>query len=674
MLSCHFRILRLVLAALLSISLAACGGGSGSNGHEVVDPGVPAHKPAAINLRWASLPKGGLNAIAFGNGRYVAATHYGVLTSDDGVTWSLPDTRFSIPLQKVIFAAGMFVGARGDGAIHTSHDGSVWTERHSGLGALIFSLFHADGRFIAAIPGKALVTSADGVIWNQVESTDVPTKVEFVGGRYFGSNYLGKDATSADGATWTELPGLPGALQRVRYLGGRFISLNVPAMFDPELRGSLIHTSDDGIHWTQRVATPAGDVLSDLYEVQNGIAAIGKGYVLYSADGLTWERRESGVANATVQLGRHHGEFVAISGAGTLMTSTDGIAWADRGKIREDVALLREFIAGDGPLVVWGNAVSDASHGTYGPDVIMSSADRSAWSASAPLLAPRPEDLIFAQGMFVGASAGFGGVSQIWSSIDGSNWQLRPVEGPVSKLGYGDGKFIAIGQNTILTSNDAITWTRRVSSTARPLIDVAFGNGTFVVLESSRQYDANGTYNPEPNVIWTSTDGVEWVTRTTGEVRSLQSIAFGNGRFVAVGSGDVSSDGRPAEIATSEDGIVWRRAHAITSARAHPLDVAYGNGRFVAVGYGAPLFSIDGLSWESRAPETHDALFDVTYGDGQFVAAGIDSAGGVIATSADGTTWKKEPQATAGLEKAVFGNNVWVVLPNYYGAGILVSP
>ena len=50
--------------------------------------------------------------------------------------------------------------------------------------------------------------------------------------------------------------------------------------------------------------------------------------------------------------------------------------------------------------------------------------------------------------------------------------------------------------------------------------------------------------------------------------------------------------------------------------------VTYGNGRFVAVGIGDILTSPDGVSWTARASGTSNYLNGVTYGNGRFVVVG----------------------------------------------------
>jgi hypothetical protein len=66
------------------------------------------------------------------------------------------------------------------------------------------------------------------------------------------------------------------------------------------------------------------------------------------------------------------------------------------------------------------------------------------------------------------------------------NWHWRnplPQGNPLYGVTYGNGIYVAVGSNgTIVTSADGITWTSRTSDTSYSLSEVAYGNGTFVVV------------------------------------------------------------------------------------------------------------------------------------------------------------------------------------------------
>jgi len=74
-------------------------------------------------------------------------------------------------------------------------------------------------------------------------------------------------------------------------------------------------------------------------------------------------------------------------------------------------------------------------------------------------------------------------------------------------------------------SEAGATWTLRVPG-FNDLNSVAYGNGLFVAVGGSR----------DSSTILTSRDGVTWTQRVSGTSRDLNGVTYGNGLFVAVGS------------------------------------------------------------------------------------------------------------------------------------------
>ena len=72
-----------------------------------------------------------------------------------------------------------------------------------------------------------------------------------------------------------------------------------------------------------------------------------------------------------------------------------------------------------------------------------------------------------------------------------------------------------------------------------------------------------------------STDGITWTAAAATEANSWRSVAYGNGKFVAVSSDGIN------RVMHSSDGITWTAAAAAESNSWR--SVTYGNGKFVAV-------------------------------------------------------------------------------------------
>ncbi len=142
--------------------------------------------------------------------------------------------------------------------------------------------------------------------------------------------------------------------------------------------------------------------------------------------------------------------------------------------------------------------------------------------------------------------------------------------------------------------------------------------------------------------------GVNWNIQNVGLDLSWQSVAYGNGMYVAV-----AYNGSGNRVMTSTDGITW--AIRTSAADNQWLSVTYGNGLFVAVsntGTGNRVMtSPDGITWTSRTSAADNSWYSVTYGNGLFVAVASTGSGNRVMTSPDGITWTSR---TSAADKLVF--------------------
>jgi photosystem II stability/assembly factor-like uncharacterized protein len=123
------------------------------------------------------------------------------------------------------------------------------------------------------------------------------------------------------------------------------------------------------------------------------------------------------------------------------------------------------------------------------------------------------------------------------------NWYWRnplPQGNPLNGIVYANDSFITVGDaGTILTSTDnGITWLKKVSGVIIPLNRITYGNNTFVAV---------GDYG----TVLTSTDnGNTWTKRLSETTIDLNEVAFANNTFVTVGTS--------GKIFTSNDnGVTW---------------------------------------------------------------------------------------------------------------------
>jgi sugar lactone lactonase YvrE len=250
-----------------------------------------------------------------------------------------------------------------------------------------------------------------------------------------------------------------------------------------------------------------------------------------------------------------------------------------------------------------------------------------------------------------------------WRPI--SSLALRDIHG----LARGNGRFVAIGggyeggwgapselRGVVAISEDGEHWMKQLPVTSESLNGVAFGNGRFVAVGN------NGT-------VLTSTHGVVWETQTlTPEGRpDLRGIAFDQGLFVAV-SGNANGS-----IWTSPDGINWTNRGMDFGVSF--MAVTAEGGQFIAVG-NTIVVSTNGLDWEpAEVPANlvgeEIVLEHIAYASGRFLAA--QQWGGFLAASLDGWEWcDAAPTNTLSLYRVVGGEGRFVALDGNSG-GISVS-
>jgi hypothetical protein len=237
-----------------------------------------------------------------------------------------------------------------------------------------------------------------------------------------------------------------------------------------------------------------------------------------------------------------------------------------------------------------------------------------------------------------------GGVSgKVWTSTDGTSWTSATISSfgtsdSVDLIAYGGGRFVAGSGTKLAYSSDGTNWTAGTITTgASDYIEgIAWGNGKFIAVGGEHNTDSDGWTTKEKGKIWTSTDGSTWTAMTSPFGTSyIEAIAYGNGKFVALGNDFDSSSNKPAAY-LSDSAAAW------TSVSPVPVNggkIAFCNNIFIA---GTAI-------WGSTGVE------------------------GGIRTSADGTTWSALYEIDSSSSKTfsiiAYGNNTYVMAcPGGYNA------
>lgn len=211
-----------------------------------------------------------------------------------------------------------------------------------------------------------------------------------------------------------------------------------------------------------------------------------------------------------------------------------------------------------------------------------------------------------------------------WVNKDG-------VPTPIFKLG-GKGIYVMVhltAKNTwhASYSNNGKTWGDIPELEGISVNCLAYGNGKFVAINSST------------NKVIYSTNGMNWIEGETVPITAYH-IGFDGEKFIMTGNAE--------SLAYSSDGISWT---VVTTDCTYPLaHFAFGNNTIVAIPtnlkmqYGGFQVSTDLTTWTEVEPRSYLYFHQVIFVNGKFFAAGYihnDSStqNGYIYSSEDGITW-----------------------------------
>lgn len=485
----------------------------GNGGYLAVGPEVTLR--SADGDRWqlaGGVPGRELFDMAAGNGVFVAIGIGGLLLSSDGAAWQAVGPSDIVRGQGVAFGAGRFVALDGAGRIHSSVDGRNWSTTTLPAVSTASAVAFGNGQFLVLAADQNFASS-DGFNWTPVARGDsAGFRLRFAGERFFAIDWSAA-WESTDGRSWTRMLGVGGpgpSLVGVAFNGGRYV----------------VAGNGGGLQHRGRVSLPLSDAWS----------------------GSTWSM------SAAIAVA---GAFHVFDEAGLVMRSDDGLNWTT----------MPQVLGAQFSDVAFGNGIFVAvSRGGW--HAIWRSADAVSWTGvSLPDFGVRLSSVAFGNGRFVaGAPTG-----EIYTSDDGTTWTAAasPVRVQVAGMTFGNGRFVGVSvQGAIFTSVDGRTWSTAVTE-AGWLNDVAHGDAGFVAVGGISR-----------GVIWTSRDGLDWVPQTAAATMPALHVAtYGNGQYLLAGQ-----DGA---IFIGSDGERWQAR----SAAVHPTyrAAAAANGRFVVVGNGGSI-------------------------------------------------------------------------------------
>ncbi|MDB4273901.1 InlB B-repeat-containing protein, partial [Algibacter sp.] len=663
-------------------------------------------------------------SVTYGNGLFVAVSFYdnGVMTSPDGVTWTSRTSPYSVIWKSVTYGNGLFVAVSSSpglvNSVMTSPDGITWTARTSTTGDGWESVTYGNSLFVA-VAYDNVMTSPDGITWTaQTSATNnYWNDVTYGNGMFVAVSSTGtgnRAMTSPDGMTWTSrASAVDNSWNSVTYGNGQFVAVSttgtgnrvmssgindapltdavVISTIEPRNSAAVVnfsntlsanatpitnyeYSTDNGVSWTARNPATAVSPLTIIGLTNNTTYAIkiravnGQG-TFCASSAVSVTPTLGTVPDAPTNLvatGIHTGGIIAfeapVTDGGSDITNYEysvdgGVTWLTPAPaITESPLTIPSGLTNCTDYQVQLRAVNAAGPSAASVAVALtptlSNNPGADWTSQTSAADNIWNSITYGNSLFVAI-----GNNSVMTSPDGITWASQTaVANNWTSVTYGNGLFVAVSKkmsgNLVMTSPDGITWTSRtpVSTIRMRWLSVTYGNGLFVAV----------AITGNANRVMTSPDGITWTAQTSAADNLWNSVTYGNGLFVAV-----SSTGTSDRVMTSPDGITWT---AQTSAVDNNWSsITYGNGHFVAVSSTGTsdrvMTSPDGITWTAQTSAADNNWSSVTYGNGQFVAVSSTGASDRVMTSPDGITWTSETSATDNYWNSVtYGNGKFVAV------------
>jgi len=372
--------------------------------------------------------------------------------------------------------------------------------------------------------------------------------------------------------------------------------------------GCICHAASSP-EWTAAAAFPESGFTS-IVSGETGYAAVDDtGAFWTSADTFTWTRGSAKAANPIRTLRFSRGAYFAFPVRGTgrpPLLSSDGISWTE---------------------LPAGNGIGAAQDLT---------------------------DLVWWRGRYV--AIGFDTEQSRMisaSSVDGRQWQVSrsEIKSVPSRMATDGERLVAIAGAVALVSDDGVKWQEHaVTANALPLVDLAWGNESFVVVAEGNAdvvappgtvSIAPGPIDPPPPLIqnvFASRDGQVWTARAA--MPSPVGVVFSEDRFIAVGVRQTTS-AKTAVALDSSDTVAWHEtAQTLNypSGTALTVVAAVRNGALVSGPSRVLLQSHPASGW-SRLDGGVPYMIAPCYARGAFWAT---TTNGMLC-SVDGRHWQRYP-------------------------------
>lgn len=413
-------------------------------------------------------------------------------------------------------------------------------------------------------------------------------------------------ASTLDSIEWKEVYKLKkDDLTSVTYGNGKFVAVG---------QNGAIKTSYQGDSWVD-IPSKANSTLNKVKWLGNQFIAVGdEGTILCSNDGVTWESRKRETQKYLLDIAFSGKVFVAVGGYGEIITSKDGVSWIKGNSETEE----------DIQCILWD---SNKFMAVTKQGLVLISRDGVNWTISEGSM-----------GYYDNYSKHF----KVPGSYTKDSKNLCIYDILWNKNEYIVTGLFGFKEYIKYTSNDGMNWRKEefdIVDGTQPGLKYMVWDGKKVVSNP----DLNGiAWNGEKYIsvgekgaIFASEDGAQWGAKVKPYEVKISSIATNNHIIVAVGR-DNEYEG---VVVVSLNGLEWREVD-LTCQSGQIDSLTWGNGKFVACGRGSILISEDGYQW-NRIESPH-YITNILWTGNQFIATtglqGYDGGYSII-TSPDGVKW-----------------------------------
>jgi hypothetical protein len=259
---------------------------------------------------------------------------------------------------------------------------------------------------------------------------------------------LAGTATAMSPAPWTAGTALGASDLRGVTWGAVFVAVGA---------GGAMYSSADGITWNALNSGVANNLNAAVYRGGAYLAAGDSGTMLYSTDAINWTSQNTSSANNLYAVATSSALFVAVGANGTIVYSADGVTWTAAANSGTTNNLYQVTFA---PTGYW---IAVGANGT-----LLTSVDANTWTAATSGTTRDLKGITYGvstatnAGLYVGVGAN----GTLITSPDAANWTAQtPIgSGTLSAVTYGT-QYIAVGASgSIFTSTDGIIWTGQPST------------------------------------------------------------------------------------------------------------------------------------------------------------------------------------------------------------------